>query len=117
MNLDYFVKTTDPLLIYMSVPASSGTTSVPKNMGEQLTTGYTINANYQIIKAPKIMWSVNANLRHMKSEYRNLSKSLELYNKENQGTNMIRYYDGASPTALWAVRSYGIDPGQDMNYI
>lgn len=109
-NFDYFVKTTDPLLIYMSVPASTGTTSVPENMGEQLTTGYTISLNYQIAKTQDMTWSVNANLRHMKSEYRNLSKSLELYNKKNQGANMIRYYDGASPTALWAVRSYGIDP-------
>ena len=111
LSCDYFVKTTDPLLIYMSVPASSGTTTIPENMGEQLTKGYTITANYLIIKAPNIMWSVNANLRHMTSEYRNISKSLDLYNKQNQGANMIRYYDGASPTALWAVRSYGIDPG------
>jgi len=110
VNLDYFVKTTDPLLIYMSIPASSGTTTVPENMGEQLTTGYTLSLNYQIVKSPEMTWSVNANLRHLKSEYRNLSKSLELYNKQNQGTNMVRYYDGASPTALWAVRSYGIDP-------
>ncbi len=111
INFDYFVKTTDPLLIYMSLPSSTGATTVPKNMGEQLTTGLTINANYQIIKKPNFIWSVNANLRHLNSEYKNLSKSLELYNQQNQGTNMTRYYDGASPTALWAVRSYGIDPG------
>lgn len=111
INFDMFMKTTDPLLIYMSVPSSTGTTTVPKNMGEQQTNGITITANYQIIKKPQYSWSVNANLRHLKSEYRNISKSLELYNQQNQGTNMTRYYDGASPTALWAVRSYGIDPG------
>lgn len=111
INFDFFVKTTNPLLIYMSVPSSTGTSSVPKNMGEQQTNGLTLTANYQIIKKPKFSWSVNANLRHLTSEYRNISKSLELYNQQNQGTNMTRYYDGASPTALWAVRSYGIDPG------
>ena len=111
INFDYFVKTTDPLLIFMSVPSSTGTLTVPKNMGEQQTNGVTLSLNYQIVKKEDFIWSVNANVRHLKSEYRNISKSLELYNQQNQGVNMIRYYDGASPTALWAVRSLGIDPG------
>ena len=111
LNFDFFVKTTDPLLIYMSVPTSTGTKTIPTNMGEQQTTGVTLNANYQIVRKSNFMWSVNANMRHLESEYRNISKSLELYNQNNQGVNMTRYYDGASPTALWAVRSYGIDPG------
>ena len=36
--------------------------------------------------------------------------------EEGQNTNLKRYYDGASPDDLWAVRSAGIDPatGQEI---
>ncbi|MDE6370862.1 MAG: SusC/RagA family TonB-linked outer membrane protein, partial [Duncaniella sp.] len=32
------------------------------------------------------------------------------YNRDNLTKNLTRYYDGGSPTAIWAVRSAGIDP-------
>ena len=35
---------------------------------------------------------------------------MEAFNEENIGNSLSRYYDGGSPTALWAVRSAGIDP-------
>lgn len=38
-NMDYFVKDTDPLLVYITVPSSVGITSVGTNMGSQLTKG------------------------------------------------------------------------------
>lgn len=56
-------------------------------------------------------WTVNANLRHITSEYYNIGDMLEKYNEKGRtNQSLIRYYDGASPTALYAVRSAGIDP-------
>ena len=41
---------------------------------------------------------------------------MDKFNEEGQNTNLKRYYDGASPDDLWAVRSAGIDPatGQEI---
>lgn len=108
-NVDYFSKKTDPLLVYMNLPPSTGSTSIPTNVGGQLTTGYTLVANYQIFKKRELMWSVNTTLRHLHSEYRNVSQYLSQFNELNRSKNLIRYYDGGSPSDLWAVRSAGID--------
>lgn len=118
LNFDIFRKNTDPLLVAMSLPLSSGATSIPTNIGSLLTTGYTLQATLQLIKKHDFFWSINGNLRHLRSEYRDMGNALENYNKENQSKSMTRFYDGASPTDLWTVRSAGIDPatGKEMFY-
>mgnify|MGYP003301042058 CR=1 FL=1 len=118
LNFDVFRKNTDPLLVAMSLPLSAGATSIPTNTGSLLTTGYTVQANFQIIKKYDFIWSVNGNLRHVTSEYRDMGKAFEKYNQENMTKSMTRFYDGASPTDLWTVRSAGIDPatGKEMFY-
>lgn len=110
LNFDTFSKVTDPLLIYLSLPTSTGTNQVPRNLGKQNGTGYTITGTYRIIYNENMTWSVNANARHVKSTYENIGNALDQYNRDNQSKNLIRYYDGANTTALWAVRSAGIDP-------
>ena len=52
------------------------------------------------------------NARTYKSKYAHIGNSLSALNKAGQAsvTGTTRYYDGGSPTAIWAVRSAGIDP-------
>ena len=109
VNFDYFSKKTDPLLVYTGVPSSTGGTSVPANVGGQVTKGYTVVLNYALLKKEHLLWQVNSTLRHLTSEYRNVSAYLSRFNDENKTKNMLRYYDGGSPSDLWAVRSAGID--------
>jgi TonB-linked SusC/RagA family outer membrane protein len=110
LNFDYFYKVTDPLLVYIGVPTSVGTSSVPRNLGGQVTQGITLSMNYTLMKRNSFNWLANLNVRHLKSEYRNIDQSLDIFNQSNRSRNLIRYYNGASPTDLWAVRSLGIDP-------
>ena len=110
VNVDYFNKKTDPLLVYIGIPSSAGATSIPRNLGKQITKGFTLSTNYTILRQEEMNWSLNANMRHLKSEYRDINDALDQFNKENKGRNLVRYYDGASPSDLWAVRSVGIDP-------
>jgi TonB-linked SusC/RagA family outer membrane protein len=110
LNVDYFNKKTNPLLVFIGMPSSIGATSVPMNLGEQVTKGFTVTANYTILRQQELNWAINMNARHLNSEYRKIDQSLDKYNQENKSRNLVRYYDGASPTDLWAVRSAGIDP-------
>ena len=55
-------------------------------------------------------WNFNFNARHITYEYRNIGTALDKFNQENRSSNLVRYYDGGSPSDLWAVRSAGIDP-------
>lgn len=109
-NVDYFNKLTDPLLVFVDVPTSTGTSTVPRNMGSQTTQGITVTANYQVLKTQNGMWSVNANARKLNMIYDDFGNALDRYNKDNRSKTLQRYYDGGSPTDIWAVRSVGIDP-------
>lgn len=109
-SIDIFNKVTDPLLVYIAIPSSAGSTKMPQNIGKQFTQGITTTVNAIILSGTDFSFSVNANARFLKSEYRNIGNSLDEFNRDNQSRSLIRYYDGASSTALWAVRSAGIDP-------
>ncbi|MEJ2883206.1 SusC/RagA family TonB-linked outer membrane protein [Pedobacter sp. GR22-6] len=110
ITVEYFNKNTDPLLVYMSIPSSSGVATLPSNLGKQETKGLTAVVNGTLIKRDDFSWNVNANLRRQRSVYNNIGNSLSGLNSANMGSNARRYYDGGTPTALWAVPSAGIDP-------
>ena len=59
---------------------------------------------------------MSLSFRNVKTYYDKIGRKLNQYNKQNISKNLTRYYDGGSPTALWAVRSAGIDPatGQEL---
>lgn len=108
-NVDYFVKSTDPLLVRVALPTSLGVSSAARNMGEQVTKGFTVTSDYTLIKRQEFQWRINLNMRQLKAEYRNIGNQLNNLNENNKTRNLIRYYDGGSPSDLWAVRSVGID--------
>lgn len=109
INADYFNKNTDPLLVIIAMPSSTGTTTQAQNLGEQNTKGFTIITDYTILRKREFTWRVNINMRQLKSEYKNIDKALDKYNEQNKSRNLLRYYDGGSPSDLWAVPSLGID--------
>ncbi|TCC87463.1 SusC/RagA family TonB-linked outer membrane protein [Pedobacter hiemivivus] len=109
-NLDYFVKTTDPLLVFVTLPSSTGVAKVAQNLGEQITHGFTLTTDYTLIRKRQLNWRVNLNMRQLTAKYGKMGNQLENSNENNKSRNLTRYYDGGSPSDLWAVRSVGIDP-------
>ena len=111
LTVDYFIKRTDPLLLNINFPPSTGISSVPMNIGAMKNKGVTLTASYMLMRQKDFNWTINANLRHIKTTYYNIGDLLEKYNEEGRTTpTLTRYYDGASSTAMYAVRSAGIDP-------
>ncbi|PWG79277.1 SusC/RagA family TonB-linked outer membrane protein [Pararcticibacter amylolyticus] len=109
-TIDYFVKNTDPLLVLVSLPSSTGVTTVAQNIGEQSTRGFTLTTDYTLLKRKQLNWRVNLNMRQIKAEYSDMGNKLSNFNETNKSRNLVRYYNGGSPSDLWAVRSLGIDP-------
>lgn len=111
LSTDFFIKKTDPLLLSIDFPPSTGISQVPMNIGAMKNIGTTFTGSYIIIRKPDMNWTVNANLRHIRTTYYNIGDLLEKYNEQGRtNQTLTRYYDGASNTALYAVRSAGIDP-------
>jgi len=118
LNVDVYRKNTDPLLASIGVPLSVGTTTRLANIGQQINTGFSGTVRYAILYNPsrRLNWTLSVSFAHNKSEYRKIGSKLNQFNRENLTKNLTRYYDGGSPTAIWAVRSAGIDPatGQEI---
>ena len=120
ITFDYFRKNTDPLLAVISMPSSIGVKTVIMNTGQQDTDGIEATVKISPIYRPqeRIHWNISLNGRHSKSKYAKIGNSLSAMNEQNQtlASSTTRYYDGGSPTAIWGVKSAGIDPatGKEM---
>ena len=122
---DYYLKDTDPVLVYFTVPSSVGVPQIGTNMGAQVNKGINGTIKYSPIYRPKdrVNWTLSFNFRHEKAHYKNIGNSLEKLNESNRDNkpsedysyqdkkaSLTRYYDGGSPTELSSLRSLGIDP-------
>ena len=112
LNFDIYRKNTDPLLAQIGIPLSVGTAQRLANIGQQINEGYSGTVRYAILYNPKksLNWTISLSFAHNTSEYRKIGNRLNQFNNENISKSLTRYYDGGSPTAIWAVRSAGIDP-------
>ena len=114
VTFDYYWKNTDPLLAIITTPGSMGVTSVAMNAGSQRSRGWEFTFKISPIYRPSegINWNLSFNAISSKAHYANIGDSFSALNESGK-TSLVgttRYYDGGSPTAIWAVRSAGIDP-------
>lgn len=113
LTLDVYRKNTDPLFVRINVPASVGVRQINTNIGKQINTGINGTLSFSPVYIPenRINWTLSVNARHEKAKYDGIGNSLNSLNELNkESRDFSRYYDGGSPTAIWAVRSAGIDP-------
>ena len=120
LTADYYYKVTDPLLIKVSTPLSSGTETYMTNAGEQVSHGLTASVTYYIFQnfEERFSWMIRANVRTQKTRIDKIGNKLSTLNSSGKGSNTVRYYDGADPDDIWAVKSAGIDPsnGKELFY-
>ena len=120
LTADYYYKVTDPLLIKVSTPLSSGTETYMTNAGEQVSQGLTASVTYYIFQnfEERFSWMIRANVRTQKTRIDKIGNKLSTLNSSGKGSNTVRYYDGADPDDIWAVKSVGIDPsnGKELFY-
>lgn len=113
----YNRRTIDMVLPVTTAP-SMGFGSYTANLGEMLNRGWELALRVFIIKKPQINVSLFANASHNSNKIEKISSALESYNKSTnvadnvQQTHKLltRYEEGQSTTAIYAVRSLGIDP-------
>ena len=115
VNLDYYSENTDDMLIDVSLPPSSGATSVKNNFGKQKSNGLEFSLWGKIIQTRDWGWNLSINGLHSKTTILNISDALKRKNEENATKNeetapRLQFREGNSPTTIYAVRSAGIDP-------
>ncbi len=114
ITFDYYKKITDPLLAFITTPGSMGVKTVAMNAGQQETNGLEVTVKISPVYCPaeRINWNISLNGTHAKAKYAKIGNAFSSLNDEGKASlaGTTRYYDGGSPTAIWAVRSAGIDP-------
>lgn len=115
VNFDYYRELTDDMLIDMSLPPSSGATNVKNNLGSQESNGMEFSVWGKIIKTRSWEWTLSVNGLHSKTKIKHISDAMKRLNDKNASENNVsaprfQYREGESPSAIYAVRSAGIDP-------
>lgn len=114
IQLNAYDKLTDPLVVAVTLPSSTGLENYPFNAGNLDNKGVEAIINYSPIYRPSDRFVLTFGIMGsmLKSRYDNFNNRLNALNTEMANSNsLIRYQDGYSPNDLWAVRSAGIDPG------
>lgn len=120
VNLDVYNEQTCDMLIDKSLPPSSGATSVKANLGSQTSNGIEFSLWGKIIKTQDWDWNVSVNGLHSSTVINKISEALKRKNEQNasgvtssgtvSSSPLSQYREGESPSAIYAVRSAGIDP-------
>jgi TonB-linked SusC/RagA family outer membrane protein len=122
VNVDYFHTNTNPLVVNLQQKPSSGLSTFPVNLGYLNTNGLEFTVSYYFIRDLKKRISLNARLNGIttKSRYGGFGQGLATLNSaykkddtvdaDKNRNSLVSYQDGESPSALYAVRSLGIDP-------
>lgn len=126
-RFDYYIATTTSMLTDVTVPESTGFSTYRENLGETENKGFEAYLNYRVYenKNSKGFLNIYASIAHNQNKINKISESLRKYNSDqdaikdqtdSQGskslltTPSVRYEEGQSLNAIWAVRSLGIDP-------
>lgn len=115
----YYNKLTKGLLADISLPPSTGFDFYKENVGDMRNTGVELGLQASILRGKDYNLSVIANLVRNKNTIVKISNSLKNYNDkvdsvqsspDFKGVPLLRYQEGQSLDAIYAVRSLGIDP-------
>ena len=117
-RFDYYIANTKGMVTDVTVPYTTGFSTYVANLGETENKGVELYLNYRVFDGGRDYVNVFASMAHNKNKLKKISNSLRAWN-EAQDANMlenkttapqVKYYEGCSMSAIWAVPSLGIDP-------
>ncbi|WP_303179519.1 SusC/RagA family TonB-linked outer membrane protein [uncultured Butyricimonas sp.] len=128
LTFDYYIKNTSNLLTPVTLPPSAGFSSYTENLGKSQNKGFELQVSVRTINdADKdLHLNVFGSLMHNTNKIKEINEALSSMNddkdsdkdfnydqstKEKTTKPSVRYAEGQSMSAIWAVRSLGIDPG------
>ncbi|MCL2413328.1 MAG: SusC/RagA family TonB-linked outer membrane protein, partial [Bacteroidales bacterium] len=109
--IEAFDRQTNPLMVMVSNPPSTGATHFPMSLGTLTYRGFDYNLTYHIIRRRNFNWNVRVMGTSLRGVYSNFDDRIEGMNQAQQNAGSFdRLRDGFSPETIWLVRSLGIDP-------
>lgn len=105
-SLAYYDRTTTDKLAYVSLPTSSGVSSIRTNNGSMRNRGVEMDLNYDVIRRSNLRWNVQANAAWNK----NTILKLPYNGNDNNRQGGTQIYDPATNQVIWVG---GLQEGQE----
>ncbi len=129
LRLEHYRLRTIDLVEDVSIPASSGFRAYRSNIGEVMNKGYEISLFVRLLR--KGDWDINVvnHLTHNTNKLIKVGEALENYNAridsyfdgfgttagssdQSWGRTFMKYEEGSSLSAIYAMKSLGVDPAR-----
>ncbi|WP_236778436.1 SusC/RagA family TonB-linked outer membrane protein [Pseudalgibacter alginicilyticus] len=122
LRLDYYESYTENLITDITLPYSTGFNSVNENLGKVKNSGIELNASYLVWSKGRNFFNVNFGITTNDNKIIELSDAMKSFNEaqdaiagdDENNKPVIKYQDGMSMNAIWAVPSKGIDPATGL---
>ena len=117
-RFDYYVSNTDNLLVDFDLSGSTGFNTFKENLGEVQNKGFDATLNWRVYNNTEkdAYFTIFGSVSHNKNKIVKISDALTHSNEAqndddvNPSKPFTRFEEGQSTSAIWAVRSLGIDP-------
>lgn len=122
LRFDYYESYTENLITDITLPFSTGFNSVKENLGEVRNSGVEVNVSYLLWSKDNNFLNMNFGITTNKNEIIELSDAMKTFNEaqnaiagnDENNRPVLKYQDGMSMNAIWAVPSQGIDPATGL---
>ncbi len=117
-RFDYYLSNTEGMITNVTVPYTTGFSTYVANLGKVENKGIEAYLNFKAYENKQDYINVYASVAHNKNTLKEISNGLRNWN-DTQDKDMIsngttapsiKYVEGCSMDAIWAVKSLGIDP-------
>ncbi|WP_044213095.1 SusC/RagA family TonB-linked outer membrane protein [Saccharicrinis fermentans] len=118
LAFDYYQSITENLITSLSIPYSTGYSTVLENIGKVKNEGFELALNWQVMRSKNGFLNLTFSGVTNTNTILGLSDAMKEFNKTqdelasqlNYGKPVVKYVEGGSMTSIWAVPSLGIDP-------
>ena len=114
LRADWYQSKSKDALIALSLPTSTGFRTYMENLGNVENKGVELTASVQVWRGKDAYVTVMGSMAHNSNKITDINDALRNFNKDNDAEGstspILRYEEGQSMSAIWAVRSLGIDP-------
>lgn len=118
LTFDWYRSDTENLVTQVSIPGSTGFTSVSENLGLVRNQGFEVTMGLRVLNHKDYFLNLNAQIATNDNKLLELSDAMRIFNKqqeeiaaaEDRTAPVTMYYEGMHMNTIWAVPSLGIDP-------
>ena len=100
---DYFFNRTDDLLLRISIPNSTGFTSVLKNSGSLENKGFELSFNYAALNTTNLTWDISGNISILRNEITDLGSSTPFFAEMTNSHLGVTgsWVEAGNPIGVW----------------